>query len=799
MNNEEQTNLKIGALHLRLMDDEPNYREIIGQMAYYQKGNEHYTEDVLSALLDGLGNYERYLKIENALSPRSIKIIKRQLPEGQKLSAADTEGAYNIVLHFNDDTESVVHFSRKSEQLLYMLMLLCASNDGYTSAFLNKPDKDDYPPDDEDYESDLKQYNSVAKVVESIAELVYPKSNIKGLVRDLDPDSSFTDIVQKMRLSLDTHLQKHNQKDDKQWFLPHLTRYGKDIVYEFNLSSANISIPKEIMKLASKLPDADDYIDISEGIQPVDDRKFIRELTERAMEEGDVEAMNWLGNIYLTGDGAISNKLKAFQWYKKSAETGDAMGLSHMGTFYATGDCVSQDYTKAIDYWKKTLKADDEYDEAYFQLGLCSMHGFGCKKDWKKALSYFKQATELGHANAANEAGYILFNGGFGLKQNKAKAFEYYLDAADMDQPEAIRYVIRSFYEGIVEDEDDELEYWIERGKRLEMPEIWLQIGMMQYQDGQYEEAYEAFSEALDKGMFSASLILNTMLIKGMGVDPDPDLAKKVLETGVLGGQEEAATRYRQLYPEDWEKLKPQLDAAIDYHQLLIHLVNAMTPESNQEKFLKLIDAYREKFLEDKYISEINRQLSIHRPSTDNGGEDGRRRIVVRRSDSNKVGYEIVIILANGEEVVVNNINTNSLMIYLLAIICSYKSGYSTEMAKSDACKPIILYLYKSVRPDCKDGEARLFIENYLDTARNNYYKTYSSRAAQAITKAVDGKDDEDYYLFDNTLSKNRKVLRRMKLDVSDIELPGELIVLAQKMPDAKNILYPSEKQERIE
>ena len=87
---------KVGALHLRLLDDEANYHDIIGHMAYYRKDNEHYSEDLLNALRDGLENHERYLNLQNALSPRCIKIVKR--PEGEKFSAADTEGASFILM-----------------------------------------------------------------------------------------------------------------------------------------------------------------------------------------------------------------------------------------------------------------------------------------------------------------------------------------------------------------------------------------------------------------------------------------------------------------------------------------------------------------------------------------------------------------------------------------------------------------------------------------------------------------------------------------------------------------------------
>jgi hypothetical protein len=291
------------------------------------------------------------------------------------------------------------------------------------------------------------------------------------------------------------------------------------------------------------------------------------------------------------------------------------------------------------------------------------------------------------------------------------------------------------------------------------------------------------------------------MQIKGEGVEVDTHLAMCYLRDGAKGGDEPSMNKLIQLFPDEWAQLEPEIKASVNYRELLIELVGALTPEGNQKYFLKLIDAYREKFIDNTYIQEINRQLSIHRPSTDDGSRgDGRRHIIVRKSDSNKVGYEIVLILANGTEVVVNGINTNSLMIYLLAIICSYKSGYTSEMARSEACLPIISQLYKMVVPGRKDSEFRLFVENFLNPdAGKNYYKHYSYLVSRDIKNAVGTNDNPDYYLFDKVVLKNRKVVRCMHMDAEDIELPSELIKLAQVMPDAMNVLNLSVKQDVME
>ena len=166
---EKDTMLKVGAMHLRFMDDEEQYSKFLANLMYYNEDNDHYTEDVLAALEDGLENYCRYQKFDNALSPRFIRIEKRIFDEEQELKANDTEGAYHVIFHFDDEKEEIVHFKRKQDQLLYMLILLTSVKSGCSSEFFRKPIKEDYKDDDGNllknaFDGAYSRYEQVKKV-----------------------------------------------------------------------------------------------------------------------------------------------------------------------------------------------------------------------------------------------------------------------------------------------------------------------------------------------------------------------------------------------------------------------------------------------------------------------------------------------------------------------------------------------------------------------------------------------------------------------------------------------------------
>jgi hypothetical protein len=214
-----------------------------------------------------------------------------------------------------------------------------------------------------------------------------------------------------------------------------------------------------------------------------------------------------------------------------------------------------------------------------------------------------------------------------------------------------------------------------------------------------------------------------------------------------------------------------------------------------------MVDTYRE-IWHGKYLDEICRQLSICKPSDSNDGSNTpKRRIIVRKSTTGKLPYELVLILANGDEVVVNKINPNSLVLFLLTIICSYKSGYTTMMAKSDACRPILKELVQMVL-----GRKVTDLDRYIDgffgyeqdpvmKKTEDYYKQYSNTAKTDVKKAIGLRDNPMKFLFDSHRVAGRKFVRRTVLDPQDITIPQELMELANRMPDAMGVLQGVDKQ----
>ncbi len=64
--------------------------------------------------------------------------------------------------------------------------------------------------------------------------------------------------------------------------------------------------------------------------------------------------------------------------------------------------------------------------------------GYGVKKDYAEAVSWFRKAAEQGNANAQNNLGWCYYNGK-GVPKDRTKAIEWWKKAADFGHVEAMK------------------------------------------------------------------------------------------------------------------------------------------------------------------------------------------------------------------------------------------------------------------------------------------------------------------------------------------------------------------------
>ena len=736
---------KIGAMHLRFLDDEEHYAEFAELLVDYCESSDNYGQAVIYALRDGLTNYERYLRMESALSPRSIVIEKRKVTKGLYISKKNVEGSYRVYFILDDERKLKMRFDRKQSHLLYILILLCSLKNGLLADFFLSDDNLD--------------------TVIRLIKMIYPHMDEKSarlMAKELASDRSFSDILQKMKFLLVDCFQQAEMADDLYWYMPYAVKLKKKRLYKVHIPQPQIVCPPEFLPIIDALPDASEFIP----------------------EVSDTEEWD-MGND--------------FAWWKALAEQGDADGLYHVGVYYGTGDVVRQDYKKSVDYFEQADQKD--CFDATFRLGVYHQFGFGVEKDIHKALAYFERAAANGHAEAAVWAGQIYERGTDGVKEDHRKAFNLYTIAAEQDNEEAIWYVIQGYLLGQGAEKDFDKAYeWFQKAESLGYERVKTMFGVHYFSQGDDESLHKAlrlFIDGCNADIPQAFYYMGRMTAKGFCLTNDiKEEMKEWFLKGALLGDQKSIQTLKISFPDEYAEHHDSFENNLTIRDAFIGLVKLMN-NMVWDTFIQLVDAYRERWHEN-YLVEMCKQLSIHK-KPDGNGDDWtlERRITVRESRGGKHPYEIVLTLANGDEIVIDKMNLNCLTLYILTIICSYKSGYTTMMAADKDCRPVLKELVQLVhgsRINNLDGyvEGMMGYENEEGRKKNeDYYKQYSNKTKRAIKEAVGVCDDAYYFLFKNIRTTGRKILRRLNLDPQDIEIPHELMNLVVRMPDALEVMQP--------
>ena len=90
--------------------------------------------------------------------------------------------------------------------------------------------------------------------------------------------------------------------------------------------------------------------DVQEALNKRDFATALRMLRPLA-EQGNGEAQNLLGGMYVYGNGVLQDYVQGAYWYRRAAEQGDAFAQSNLADRYWFGEGAPRDYVQAYK-WK---------------------------------------------------------------------------------------------------------------------------------------------------------------------------------------------------------------------------------------------------------------------------------------------------------------------------------------------------------------------------------------------------------------------------------------------------------------
>lgn len=167
---------------------------------------------------------------------------------------------------------------------------------------------------------------------------------------------------------------------------------------------------------------AEEGADIAAGLAALEEQDFRAAASAfaAAAENGEADALFYLGRMHELGLGTQPNMAIAGQLYERGVEGGSALARNRLGLMYLGGEGVVQDYAYARELI--CAAAESGLADAQFNCGVLWADGRGGEADPAQAVGWYRLAAEQEHVGAMNLLGLALMAGTDGLEQDRDAA-----------------------------------------------------------------------------------------------------------------------------------------------------------------------------------------------------------------------------------------------------------------------------------------------------------------------------------------------------------------------------------------
>lgn len=160
------------------------------------------------------------------------------------------------------------------------------------------------------------------------------------------------------------------------------------------------------------------------------DKRLAAVWYRKAAEQGNVQALHQMGEMYFTGDGLPLDYVEAKRWFLKAAIMGDGPSQLRLAYLNAEGHYrpLKPDYPEAERWFRKA--AEQNTGDAQFRLGNFYIN-YKHPPDYKQGVPWLKKAAEGGNRTAMFDLGRLMLagtgvpkdvNGGLGWIKKSAEA-----------------------------------------------------------------------------------------------------------------------------------------------------------------------------------------------------------------------------------------------------------------------------------------------------------------------------------------------------------------------------------------
>ena len=151
-------------------------------------------------------------------------------------------------------------------------------------------------------------------------------------------------------------------------------------------------------------------------------------------KKGDADAQLALAIRLRDGKGVDKDEKQALHWARQAADQGNPDAMDYVGFVYLRGSLVQRQPSIAFGYFKA---AADQSAQAAFNLGQCYFGAQGVEQDCATGLMWWEKAAERGHGRAAACAAMASFSGE-GVPRDEAKARKLAERAVELNDPSGL-------------------------------------------------------------------------------------------------------------------------------------------------------------------------------------------------------------------------------------------------------------------------------------------------------------------------------------------------------------------------
>lgn len=298
-----------------------------------------------------------------------------------------------------------------------------------------------------------------------------------------------------------------------------------------------------------------DYFQHRQGDEPK-----ARTLYEAALERGQTEAADRLGDIFFHGQGTDRDVAKAEHYYELAPSgVPDEANLA-FGDAYRDGSGVAADGQRALRYYEAALPSHPQ--EAAERLANLLFSGALVPRDLQAAAGYYDLSATAPPTAVLAELG-DAFVTGADVAADVARGVTYLSRAADAGDVQSLVRLGGLFRDGEVVPEDPQRA----AGYFLRAAMAGDAQPLLALADGYLNEPIDAtvqnpgialLKEAASANVRGAATLLAEALIAGRGTPPDGAAAAAVLEVAVGRGDAEAGLALIKLYRRGASGLPPQ-------------------------------------------------------------------------------------------------------------------------------------------------------------------------------------------------------------------------------------------------